>query len=68
MKPAKLLDAQGIEAEVCVAPTGAPDRVVADIVKLEDLDLVVIGRPHDEGALGRLSTHPYDIVRHSPCP
>jgi nucleotide-binding universal stress UspA family protein len=65
---AELLNRQGIKAEICVAPTGAPDRVVADAVKSEDLDVVVIGRPRDDGILGRLSTHAYDIVRRSPCP
>lgn len=64
----KLLSRQGITAEVIVAPTGAPDRVVTDAVESENLDLLVIGRPHDDNILGRLSTHAFDIVRRSPCP
>jgi hypothetical protein len=51
-----------------VASTSEPDRLLADAVESENLDLLVIGRPHEDGILGRLSTHAYDIVRRSPCP
>jgi nucleotide-binding universal stress UspA family protein len=65
---AKLLSRQGIDADIYVEAAAGPDRVAADAVEAENLDLLVIGRPHGEGILGRLSTHAYDIVRHSPCP
>jgi len=31
-------------------------------------DLVVIGRSNDDRLMGRLRTHAYPIIRHSPCP
>jgi nucleotide-binding universal stress UspA family protein len=65
---AKILTGQGIEADIHVASTPEPDRLVAQAVESGNLDLLVIGRPHEDGILGRLSTHAYDIVRRSPCP
>lgn len=64
---AKLLSRQGITADIRVG-TAAPDRIAAEAVESDNLDLLVIGRPHGDGILGRLSTHAYDIVRRSPCP
>ena len=65
---AKLLKKLKIEAETYVAPSSAPDRVATEAVEAKHLDLLVIGRPHGDGVLGKLSAHAYDIIRHSPCP
>jgi nucleotide-binding universal stress UspA family protein len=56
--------------------TSAPVQIVlgevANAVRTaaedEKADLLVIGRSLDDGPLGRLRTHAYSIVRHSPCP
>jgi hypothetical protein len=44
------------------------ERVVREAVLRERAQLVVIGRGHTQGGLGRIRTHSYSIIRSSPCP
>jgi nucleotide-binding universal stress UspA family protein len=54
------------------APLRVVSGVVQDVVREEALrsraGLVLIGRGVLHGTLGRLRTHAYAIIRHSPCP
>jgi nucleotide-binding universal stress UspA family protein len=54
------------------APHTVLDGPVADAIREEalrlDADLIVTGRGQVQGALGRLWSHLYPIVRHAPCP
>lgn len=43
-------------------------NAVRTAVEAEKADLLVIGRSVDDRPLGRLRTHAYPIIRHSPCP
>jgi len=47
---------------------GNPAQVVQAAANRRNVDLVVIGRSPREGALGRLRTNAYSIVRDAPCP
>jgi len=47
---------------------GSVAQVVREAVLRERADLVVIGRGHAQGTLGRLRTGAYGIIRDSPCP
>jgi nucleotide-binding universal stress UspA family protein len=51
--------------EVVEGPIGAS---IADAVRHQKGDLLVIGRGVIEERLGRLRTNAYDIIRNSPCP
>ncbi len=55
------------DAQVCVDGGSVP-TVVRSVVEDSRADLLVIGRPSGAGALGRLRTHSYALVRESPCP
>jgi universal stress protein A len=46
---------------------GDPEKVVHEVAEEKEADLVIVGRGHAHG-LGRLRTHAYAIIRHSPCP
>jgi nucleotide-binding universal stress UspA family protein len=56
-----------IDVPVCVAAGTVPD-VVREEALQHGSDLVVIGRGALQATLGRLRTHSYGIIRHSPCP
>ena len=47
---------------------GAVSTVVREAALRAGADLVVIGRGQTQRDLGRLRTHAYSIIRHSPCP
>jgi nucleotide-binding universal stress UspA family protein len=57
----------GINVPVCVTVGTVPDAVRREALQ-HGTDLVVIGRGVLQETLGRLRTHAYGIIRHSPCP
>jgi nucleotide-binding universal stress UspA family protein len=57
----------GVGAKVDVV-LGEPAPAVRDAAKAAHADLLVIGRTLPDGLVGRLRTHAYPIIRHSPCP
>jgi len=59
--------AADIRVPVCVGAGSVPD-VVREEALQHDADLVLIGRGALQGALGRLRTHAYGIIRNAPCP
>lgn len=63
---AKLLEAAGVEAQVCLEG-GDIAKVVRHAAESHKANLVVIGRS-SPGLVGRLRTHAYAIIRDSPCP
>jgi nucleotide-binding universal stress UspA family protein len=63
---AKLLEAAGVEAQVCLHG-GDIAKVVRYAAETHKANLVVIGRS-SPGVMGRLRTHAYAIIRDSPCP
>ena len=63
----KLVHRLGMPLTMHVQP-GPIDRTVAEVAEREDADLVIIGREHADGMLGRLRGHGYAIVRESGCP
>ena len=64
---AKLLADCGAKAQVVIRG-GDPAHVVHDVSLEKEADVVVIGRGSATGGFGRLRTHSYAIVRHTPCP
>jgi nucleotide-binding universal stress UspA family protein len=63
----ELEKAADINVPVCVGAGTVPD-VVREEALQHGADLVVIGRGALQETLGRLRTHSYGIIRHSPCP
>ncbi len=61
-----LLHGEHMAAEILVEE-GDPDKAVERVATEVGADLVVIGRGSIPG-LGRLGSHAYSIIRHSPCP
>jgi len=57
----------GINVPVCVTMGTVPDAVRREALQ-HGTDLLVIGRGVLQETLGRLRTHAYGIIRHSPCP
>ncbi|HTU45414.1 MAG TPA: universal stress protein [Bryobacteraceae bacterium] len=57
----------GANADIHVAP-GAVSSVIRKCALECKADLIVIGRGHAQGLLGRLRTNSYAIIRDSPCP
>lgn len=57
----------GIDVPICVGAGTVPD-VVREEALQHGADLVIIGRGALQETLGRLRTHSYGIIRHSPCP
>jgi nucleotide-binding universal stress UspA family protein len=55
------------EADLLIEP-GDPAKVVCQVAKEKNADLVVIGRGSAAGVFGRLRTNAYAIIRQSPCP
>ena len=56
-----------VEAPLCVA-VGNVAEGVREEARRHGADLIVIGRGVLHETLGRLRTHAYGIIRHSPCP
>jgi nucleotide-binding universal stress UspA family protein len=63
----ELMDQRGMQAEVCVE-AGDVAATVSDVASRQKSDLLVIGRGHRSGVLGRLRTNSYSIIRDAPCP
>ncbi|MBZ5592744.1 MAG: universal stress protein [Acidobacteriia bacterium] len=63
----KLMEAQGVEAEIDVQG-GEVAHVVSGTAERLHADLVVIGRSSESGLVGRLRANAYSIIRQSPCP
>jgi len=57
----------GVEAPLCVA-VGNIAEGIREEARRHGADLIVIGRGVLHETLGRLRTHAYGIIRHSPCP
>jgi nucleotide-binding universal stress UspA family protein len=62
-----LQHAAGLDVPLCVA-VGNVAEAVREEARRHRADLVVIGRGTLHETLGRLRTHAYGIIRHSPCP
>ena len=62
-----LRDEMNVKAEVVMEAGDVPAAVRA-AAESTGADLLVVGRGHAHGVLGRLRTHTYGIVRESPCP
>lgn len=63
---ARIAREAGAQAELEIFE-GAVGMRIAETAKSWDADLVVAGRGHLTQTLGRLRTHTYDVIRHSPC-
>ena len=61
------LEDLGLTGEITVKAGNAPE-VVRAVAQENGVDLLVIGRGHASGVLGRLRTNAYAILRESPCP
>jgi nucleotide-binding universal stress UspA family protein len=48
--------------------TGSVAQTTREVAEGTHADLLVIGRGHEHGTLGRLPTNTYAIIRESPCP
>jgi len=57
----------GVEVPMCVA-VGDVAEGVREEARRHGADLIVIGRGVLHETLGRLRTHSYGVIRHSPCP
>jgi len=62
-----LTEEQGIPAETMVE-TGDVADTIGDLALQWKADLLVIGRGHRPGVLGRLRANAFAILRESPCP
>jgi nucleotide-binding universal stress UspA family protein len=58
----------GVSAAEVYIDNGVVADVVRDAAECCKADLLVIGRHHEPGAVGRLRANAYAIVRQSPCP
>ena len=56
-----------IDVQVCVG-SGSVANVVAEEARQHRANLVIIGRGAASQTFGRLRTHAFGIIRHSPCP
>jgi hypothetical protein len=63
----KLQQEAGTKLDVCME-MGPVSKVVHAAAMHHEADLVIIGRGRIHGALGRLRTNAYSIVREAPCP
>jgi nucleotide-binding universal stress UspA family protein len=52
----------------CLVESGPVVATLRELVKEKNADLLVIGRHHQSGILGRLRDTAYAIIRESPCP
>ena len=62
-----LIESTGAEAKLLVE-TGLVVATLAGLASEKQADLIVIGRHHQSGMLGRLRDTAYGIIRESPCP
>jgi nucleotide-binding universal stress UspA family protein len=62
-----LQETAGINVPICTVEGSVAEGVHREAVRL-GADLLVIGRGVINNTLGRLRTHAYGIIRHSPCP
>jgi nucleotide-binding universal stress UspA family protein len=62
-----LLQEIGAHAEIMIR-TGEAPHIVRTVAQDIGANVLVIGRGHVEGMMGRLRTHAYAILRESPCP
>jgi nucleotide-binding universal stress UspA family protein len=63
----KLQMAVGVKTPLCVA-VGEVAGAVREEAERHNSDLIIIGRGILHETMGRLRTHSYGIIRHSPCP
>jgi nucleotide-binding universal stress UspA family protein len=63
----KMQETAGIAAQLCFG-AGEVARVVREAALHHAAGMVVIGRGHASGTLGRLRTNTYSIIRQAPCP
>ena len=59
---------QPVLAAKIVIESGPVVQTLSEIAKDKHADLLVIGRHHESGILGRLRDTAYAIIRESPCP
>jgi nucleotide-binding universal stress UspA family protein len=64
---AAMRDEMNLKAEILIEHEDVPTAVSA-AAESTNADLLVVGRGHARGVLGRLRTNTYGIVRESPCP
>jgi nucleotide-binding universal stress UspA family protein len=62
-----ILQEIGAKAEILIRSGEAP-HIVSAVAKDVGANVLVVGRGHVEGVMGRLRTHAYAILRESPCP
>jgi nucleotide-binding universal stress UspA family protein len=62
-----LVEAVGAQGDLLVE-TGPVVGTLRELAKAKRADLLVIGRHHESGILGRLHDTAYAIIRESPCP
>jgi nucleotide-binding universal stress UspA family protein len=63
----KMQQDAGVVGQLCLGAGEVP-HVVREAALHHNADLLVIGRGHATGTLGRLRTNVYSIIRQSPCP
>lgn len=61
------IDQSGFRLELLLRGGSIPGRL-ADTIRQQHSDLLIVGRGHTRRALGRLRTHSLAIIRESPCP
>ncbi len=62
-----LMDQAGVRCELLIRGGGIAARL-ADTVREQHSNLLIVGRGHTQKSLGRLRTHSLAIIRESPCP
>lgn len=62
-----LFEATGVDAK-WIMESGTVVEKITELAKDTHADLLVIGRHHQDGILGRLRDTAYAIIRESPCP
>ena len=62
-----LMDQAGFRDELLLRGGSIPARL-AETLREQHSDLLIVGRGHARKALGRLRTHSLAIIRESPCP
>ena len=67
LKAHQLVETVGANAKVFVE-SGPIVETLSELAKDKHADVLVIGRHHESGALGRLRDRAYAIIRESPCP
>ena len=67
MRVADILTTAGVTADLCVAVGGVVETAT-EIARQDNVDLMIIGRGTVSEALGRLRTHAFGLIQHSPCP